>query len=287
LIDTYQLRQYNSTRALVDKPRDTATMSKDMLVMGNINYGNCDGDTSKRAQIETIQPEKGAYAMGRSAIFLDSIKRHWPYLRDSKIEIERLERSHKKHQPTAKFTAFTDYAATEKCFKSYGSYGKPSPPIMYISTHGYGNPTNYPESRYASAALHRAGLVMATANWTTECPVTRLPDEEDEILTAYEIAQLNLSNTELVVLSGCQTGLGDIWGREGVFGLTRGFKLAGVNHIIASLWEVNDAQTTEFMSAFYDAYLSGKSINTAFEETKKAMREKQPASSWAAWVLIR
>jgi CHAT domain-containing protein len=287
LIDRYQLRQYNSTRALVDKPRDTATMSKDMLVMGNINYGNCDGDTSKRAQIEPIQPDKGQYATARSAIFLDSIKRHWQYLPNSKPEMDGIEQSHKTLQPTAKLNLFTGFAADEARFKSYGSYGKPSPPIIYISTHGYGNPTNYPESRYASAALHRAGLVMATANWTTECPITRLPDEEDEILTAYEIAQLNLSNTELVVLSGCQTGLGDIWGREGVFGLTRGFKLAGVNHIIASLWEVNDAQTAEFMTAFYNAYLSGKSINTAFEETKKAMREKQPASSWAAWVLIR
>ncbi len=287
LLQTYQLRQYNTTRALVETTPRRMPSAKDLVAFGNIQYGNCSGDTSKSASIETIPLEKADGLVARSALFLDSTTIHWQDLPNSKRELANIEKSHKKYQPTAAFTAFTGYNASEARFKTLGTHSKPSPSHLFISTHGYGNPTNYPESRYASAALHRAGLVMATANWTTECPLKRDLDEEDGILTAYEIAQLNLSNTELVVLSGCQTGLGDIWGREGVFGLTRGFKLAGVNHLIASLWSVPDADTAEFMSTFYDLYLSGKSINAAFEETQKAMQQKQSAYSWAAWVLIR
>jgi CHAT domain-containing protein len=287
LLEAYQLQQYNTTRALVETtPRFLAT-AKDLVVFGNINYGSCNGDTSKSASVKTMPLEKADGLVARSALFLDSTKIHWVNLPNSKRELDSLSTSHKKWQPNAAFTAFTNYDACEARFKTLGTQGKLSPSHLYISTHGFGNPMNYPESRYAAAALHRAGLAMATANWTTWCPKKRDPDEEDGILTAFEIAQLNLANTELVILSGCQTGLGDIWGREGVFGLTRGFKLAGVNHIIASLWKVPDAQTAEFMTTFYNAYLSGKSINDAFADTQRQMRNKQSVYSWGAWVLIR
>ncbi len=286
LIHVYKLRQYNTTRALFDASHGSPS-AKDLVAFGDIQYGNCTGDTSKSASIETIPLEKSDNLVARSALFLDSMKILWLQLPASKREMSNIEQSHKKYEPTAAFTAFTGYNASEARFKTLGTRGKPSPSHLFISTHGFYNPSNYAESRYAAAAFHRTGVAMATANWTTFCPIKRDLDGEDGILTAYEIAQLNLSNTELVVLSGCQTGLGDIGGREGIFGLTRGFKLAGVNHIIASLWSVTDSETTEFMSAFYESYLSGKSVETAFEETQKAMQQKQTVASWAAWVLIK
>ncbi|MBK7469155.1 MAG: CHAT domain-containing protein [Saprospiraceae bacterium] len=90
----------------------------------------------------------------------------------------------------------------------------------------------------------RSGLIMAGANhaWKTGKPIT--PEAEDGILTAYEISQLNLRNTELVVLSACETGLGDIQGNEGVYGLQRAFKIAGAKNLIMSLWQVPDKQTS-------------------------------------------
>ncbi len=287
LLHTYTLRQYNTTRALVETMPRPTPQAKDLVAFGNIQYGSCQQDSSGRASIKTIPLEKADSLVARSALFLDSVKIHWSALPNSKRELANIEKSHKKYQPNAAFTAFTGYNASEARFKTLGTRGKLSPSHLFISTHGYGNPTNYPKSSYASDALHRAGLVMATANWTTECPIKRNIEEEDGILTAYEIAQLNFSNTELVVLSGCQTGLGDIWGREGVFGLTRGFKLAGVNHIIASLWAVPDKDTADFMTTFYDSYLSGKSITKAFEDTQKAMQQEQSVYSWGAWVLIK
>ena len=155
--------------------------------------------------------------------------------------------------------------------------------VANIATHGFYNPTQYAESRYASASLHRSGLVMAGAN-NHKKP---LPDMDDGILTAYEISNLNLSNTKLVVLSGCQTGLGDIQGREGVFGLTRGFKLAGVDYIIASLWSVDDGETAKFMQMFYNLLNTKyRTIPEAFDDTRKQMRS-QGVQSWGAWVLVR
>lgn len=110
---------------------------------------------------------------------------------------------------------------------------------MHIATHGffYPEPGKKKQSGTSSASsnvfafakdpLLRSGLVLAGGNyaWSGKTPVDGM---EDGIATAYEISQLNLSNTQLVVLSACETALGDIKGSEGVFGLQRGFKIAGV-----------------------------------------------------------
>lgn len=73
---------------------------------------------------------------------------------------------------------------------------------------------------------------------------------EDEILTAYEVSNVTLSYTQLVVLSACETGLGDIKGSKGVFGLQRAFKSAGAEYLMMSLWKVPDVETSKFMQYF-------------------------------------
>ncbi len=109
---------------------------------------------------------------------------------------------------------------------------------------------------------------------------------EDGIATAYEISQLNLSNTDLVVLSACETALGDVKGSEGVFGLQRAFKMAGVKKMIVSLWQVPDKETAELMTAFYTCWMKGNTINHSFREAQAGMRKKYPAFYWAAFVLV-
>ena len=113
--------------------------------------------------------------------------------------------------------------------------------------------------------LFRSGLILSGANkaWSGISPEK---GQEDGILTAYEIAHLDLTETELVVLSACKTGVGEIDdGTEGVYGLQRGFKLAGVKYIIMSLWDVPDKETQEMMVLFYEKWLKdGMTIPDAF-----------------------
>ena len=127
--------------------------------------------------------------------------------------------------------------------------------------------------------------VLSGANyaWSGKTPVEGV---EDGIVTAYEISQLNLSNTELVVLSACETALGDVKGSEGVFGLQRAFKMAGVKKMIVSLWQVPDKETAELMTSFYTYWMKGKTINDAFAQAQADMRKKYSPFYWAAFVLV-
>ncbi|MDZ4808081.1 MAG: CHAT domain-containing protein, partial [Bacteroidota bacterium] len=137
----------------------------------------------------------------------------------------------------------------------------------------------------ADDPLLRSGLIFAGGNyaWSGKTPIEGI---EDGIATAYEISQLNLSNTELVVLSACETALGDVKGSEGVFGLQRAFKMAGVKKMIVSLWQVPDKETAELMISFYTYWMNGKSINEAFTQAQADMRKKYSPFYWAAFVLV-
>ncbi len=103
-----------------------------------------------------------------------------------------------------------------------------------------------------------SGLVLSGANAEPERDENDVPLDDDGILTAEEVVGLDLKNTELVVLSACETGLGDVAEGEGVFGLQRAFHQAGVRTVIASLWKVDDAATRSLMIAFYRNLLEKK-----------------------------
>lgn len=136
------------------------------------------------------------------------------------------------------------------------------------------------------SAMIRSGLLLAGANrtWTG---IHVIPNIEDGILTAEEISNVNLFGTKLVVLSACETGLGEIKSSEGVFGLQRAFKLAGVQSLIMSLWKVDDNATMELMNTFYNNWLSGMSKHDAFNNAVEKIRghHKSPYY-WAAFVML-
>ena len=223
----------------------------------------------------------------------------WNYLEGSEDEANEINKIIQK--TGIKSILFKGNEATEAGFKKLGDYNTESPQVIHVSTHGYFFPDPKVSHQSAIASLQqepifkmsehpmlRSGLIMAGANhaWKTGKPIT--PEAEDGILTAYEISQLNLRNTELVVLSACETGLGDIQGNEGVYGLQRAFKIAGAKNLIMSLWQVPDKQTSELMTAFYKYWLiKKKSIRESLKLAQNDLRKKGLESFyWAGFVLV-
>ncbi|MFW5793004.1 MAG: CHAT domain-containing protein [Bacteroidota bacterium] len=132
--------------------------------------------------------------------------------------------------------------------------------------------------------LMRSGLVFAGVNdyWSGSKEI----NGDDGVLTALEVINIDMRENKLVVMSACETGLGEIKGSEGVYGLQRAFKMAGTNHMIMSLWKVPDNETEEFMRNFYKLLLHKNDLHEAFFETQKIMRSKYDPFFWAAFVLI-
>ena len=127
----------------------------------------------------------------------------------------------------------------------------------------------------------QSGIALAGAN-------AQMRDNlEDGIVTALEISQLDLQGTKLVVLSACETGLGEVKVGQGVYGLRRAFQLAGAQTVIASLWSVSDRETAELMTVFYQHWLSGETKSTALRESVLALRQREPHPYyWGAFISL-
>ncbi len=164
------------------------------------------------------------------------------------------------------------------------------PDILHIATHGFFlnnveklDPDK--QIRIKENPLMRSGLLLAGAELGLRGET--MPSDEDGILFANEVQLLDLKDTELVVLSACETGLGEIKNGEGVYGLQRALEEAGTKNIIMSLWKVDDRVTQELMVQFYALLLSGKPKRVAFGEAQAAVRQKYPHPYyWGAFVLI-
>jgi CHAT domain-containing protein/tetratricopeptide (TPR) repeat protein len=170
-----------------------------------------------------------------------------------------------------------------------------APGLLHIATHGFFSGSDdqpraaapnqsatppQPSAR-ASDALVRSGLALAGAN------DARTQSTDDGLLTAVEAASLDLSGTALVVLSACDTGMGEVRTGEGVQGLRRAFAMAGASSQVMSLWQVSDEATRELMVGFYRALIAGKGRAAALREVQLSMRHRADRAHpfyWAAFV---
>ena len=169
--------------------------------------------------------------------------------------------------------------------------------ILHIATHGFFLPDVSRVKRekllgietraLQDNPLHRSGLLLANAEATMYGSGGDHSSSNNGILTAYEAMNLNLDGTELVVMSACETGLGDVKSGEGVYGLQRSFRVAGADAIIMSLWQVSDEATMELMTTFYINMADGSDKRTAFLDARKAVKKKYPQPFfWGAFVLV-
>ncbi len=175
-----------------------------------------------------------------------------------------------------------------------------SPSLLHVATHGFFLPENTSNeekvlgievSQAKANPLLRSGLMLANAELTMSNSELQQSNEVNSvnngILTAYEVLTLDLKNTELVVLSACETGLGEIKSGEGVYGLQRAFQVAGAQSVVMSLWKVSDEATKSLMTFFYQEWMAGKSKNDAFISAQKKLRQEFPEPYyWGAFVLL-
>lgn len=212
----------------------------------------------------------------------------WNKLKWTEKEISKVQEY--LMQKDYEINLFTGHEASEAVLKSVLSQARRSPRIVHIATHGFfidhesKNANSYFQN--IKNPMMRSGLILSAGNKGWLSPTGT--DEEDNIITAAEISEMNLAHTELVVLSACETGLGDITNNQGVFGLQRAFKLAGARYIIMSLWQVPDRETSVFMTEFYRNWIEADlTIRAAFNKTQKEMRDRffNPFQ-WAGFVLI-
>ena len=176
---------------------------------------------------------------------------------------------------------FLQKMATEKNLKAVHS-----PDLLHIATHGFFSAGKVRLTAEAkNDFLFYSGLVFAGAN--NHISEERGPLDDDGILTAFEVMNLDLSSTKLVVLSACETGLGRIENGEGVFGLQRSFLQAGARNIMISLWKVDDLMTQELMGLFYHYLFKGSAVRTALKLAQLDQLKKHPDPfSWGGFVVV-
>ena len=204
---------------------------------------------------------------------LEQISKIW---RDNGIKPECIERER----------------ATEESVKSF-SYK--SPRYLHFATHGFYAPWSLTtdvaedaDSNSERTSLSKSALVFAGANYALL--EDTVDTDHDGLLTAYEISSLDFSNTDLVVMSACESGLGDISG-EGVFGLQRGIKKSGARSMLMTLCKVNDHATALFMKAFYESLANGCSKHQSLLNAQSSLKQAEGGQwsapiYWAPFVLL-
>jgi CHAT domain-containing protein/lipopolysaccharide biosynthesis regulator YciM len=266
LVESYELTYLTSGRDLlrVDaraQPRQPA------LVVADPAYG----DPSLASTAETRDIVQKAAESGAAASDFGDIA--FPPLAYTAEEARALS------EVLEASTVLTGEAATERALK-----GAQAPTVVHVATHGFFLGTRDAGSGPRVTALEnpllRSGLALAGAN-------ARRSGEDDGVLTAAEVAGLDLWGTKLVVLSACNTGVGEVRTGDGVYGLRRALVLAGSESQVMSLWAVSDRATRDLMVGYYRGLLRGEGRTEALRRVQLAMlgeaRTRHPFY-WAGFI---
>lgn len=277
--DTYRFIRLSSAREIASKENVTSSKEKSAVLYGGLLY-DVDRAAMERESRKYDVPE--LFALRGNGIQGDSV---FHYLPMSGKEVDEIGKVLAGCNVGAVF--YTGQTGTKESFLDLNGR---SPQIIHLATHGfYYAPDKASEieplSDYKNA-MKLSGLIMAGGNaaWKGQ----KMPSGVlDGILTADDIARLDLKGTDLVVLSACETGLGRVTS-EGLFGLQRAFKKAGAQTLVMSLWKVSDWITKEFMLQFYkNLAANGWEKRKAFEDAKSSIRKMyEEPFYWAGFVML-
>ena len=275
----YHFVRLTSARELL-KDKSYGNLRKTATLYGGLNYN---------LSPEKMEEESKCYDQSELAWVMRSEygSSGFEDLRKTKEEVEKIGRVLENNGYDVKI-----YSKSKGNAESFVALSGKAPSILHIATHGfYYTPEEAKDNDFLSGytdAMSLSGLVFSggNADWLGK---KKADGVLGGVLTAKDIANLNLKGTDLAVLSACKTGQGKAT-FEGLYGLQRAFKKAGVNTIIMSLWSVDDKVTSEFMVAFYERLADdGNAWNKrkAFEEAREIIRKKYPDPYlWAAFVML-
>ncbi len=299
LLEKYQLRIVNSTKDLL-RP-EHAVQLKSAVLVGNPKFDLTEAE--QRGALAELsggspQPTQAGAASNRVALqgqregALSGASLN--PLPGTQVEVNEIDKLLKN--AGWQISQYTGERALQEAVER-----QRSPRIVHIATHGFflSDQDLAPKSKTASAPrtaimdpMLRSGLFFAGADRVRAgaAPAAGL---DDGVLTAYQASQLDLEGTELVVLSACETGLGQQSNGEGVFGLRRGLQEAGANAVMMSMWSVPDRETQELMALFYEKWLGGLDKHDALRQAQLQEREtvrtrygKDLPFYWGAFVLV-
>ena len=273
----------------------SVNQSHHAIVYGGVYY---DAEERELSQASRSYPRRNSNTWEVDAL---QVRSGWTFLPGTEIEAKEIGLILANNGYSV--DNFSGVNANEESFKALSGIEVNT---IHIATHGFFlsdtnvirknaflNPTMSDKIGRIDPML-RSGLLLAGANrvWIGKRGITGV---EDGILTAKEISSLDFSKVNLIVLSACQTGIGDVEANEGVYGLQRAFKLAGAETLIMSLWEVDDTATSLLMKTFYKEYLRGQEKDVAFKHAINEVRNYKdkkgntPFSSpyyWASFILL-
>ncbi|MDE7025835.1 MAG: CHAT domain-containing protein [Paramuribaculum sp.] len=288
LKDSINVCRLSSTRELVlnNSPKSV----DEAVLFGDFDYDLNISETNKNSDESHLIATKDKSRSFKSRYGVDPLP-------ETKVEVEAIRKIFEENKPG--FTRIVMGAdGIEEAFKRLSSKKFD---VLHIATHGFLWTKEEAKKRnYISflsdnvghinandSVLIRTGLLFSGANCTLSGK--NVPDTvEDGVVTALEVANLDLSHVNMVVMSACESGLGETSG-EGVFGLQRGFKLAGANTLLMSLWKVDDEATRILMTEFYRYYLSGMSKQESLHLAQLTLRNKPEFADpkyWAAFILL-
>ncbi|RKH35747.1 CHAT domain-containing protein [Corallococcus praedator] len=288
LVETWDFTYLTSGKDLLRRPQDTSAVSS-VVVFADPDFQAAPG-TAPRAPspAERSAPLERFFSTSRAE---DIAATPWAALPGSRAEAEDIQRL----LPQAQLLLGPE-ATKERLLHL------PTPGVLHLATHGFFL-DDAPAPSDSRAVVHfgvlgegaltrpvpdpllRSGLILAGAS--APAPDAARPPAASAMVTALELAGLDLWGTQLVVLSACDTGRGDVKPGQGVYGLRRAFFVAGAETVVMSLWKVNDGATHPLMEAYYRHLLSGQGRATALREAMRSFRRTWPHPHyWAPFITV-